>query len=414
MTQCQYFRERFDSPAVAYLLFPCLVLLVVPYLLVGVLSAGNFLQGATAGTLPGWFPRPDQLSADGLQVADPLHGSLPAHWGGLLICLVVLFYVFMGGLRGAVWANAMQTLVFMCSGVVAFYLISQRLGGLAAATSLVVEDAAARSRLVREGNIGQLEWLTYCLIPLSVAMFPHVFQHWLTARSARSFRLTIVAHPLFILIVWLPCVLIGVWAAAYLGPGKNPNVVLGLMVRELVDSPLLTGLLTAGVLAAIMSSLDSQFVCLGTMFTSDIVLRIAKRPLSDHQQLNIARAFIVAIVTVTYLLSLWLRDRKEIFDLGVWCFSGFAALFPVVFASIYWRRTTAAGAISAVLVAAASWVVLLGRDSGGTASASGEMLVWGMMPVTLMFGLSSLTLVMVSLLSRHRRPRSWALFPPSD
>ena len=40
------------------------------------------------------------------------------------------------------------------------------------------------------------------------------------------------------------------------------------------------------------------------------------------------------------------------FTLGVWCFSGFASLFPLVFAAIYWRRVTKAGAIASVVVTA--------------------------------------------------------------
>jgi SSS family solute:Na+ symporter len=399
LTQCDYFRHRFDSPLLPFVLFPILVLLVIPYLLVGVLSAGNFLQGTTAGMFPDLFPMPQQILDDGTVVAHPLSGSLPAHWGGLLVCLVVLFYVFLGGLRGAVWANAFQTLVFMSSGVVAFYLISQRLGGLVEASRMVAENEAARPRLVRQGAIGHLEFLTYCFIPLSVAMFPHVFQHWLTARSAKTFRLAIIAHPICILIVWMPCILIGVWAAAYLGPDKNPNVILGLMVKELVSSPVLTGVLAAGVLAAIMSSLDSQFVCMGTMFTNDVVLKISRRNYSESEKIRIARIFILTVVAVTYLMSLWLKDRKEVFDLGVWCFSGFAALFPIAFAAIYWRRSTAAGAVAALLVSAASWLFFFGQATVGGAGSSGEQLVHGVLPVTIMFTLSSVAMILVSLLT---------------
>ena len=74
--------------------------------------------------------------------------------------------------------------------------------------------------------------------------------------------------------------LIGIWAvgAGIEAPGGNANAVLGRIVRDVLDNPLLTGLLTAGILAAIMSSLDSQFVCLGTMFTQDIVLHAAGEP----------------------------------------------------------------------------------------------------------------------------------------
>lgn len=404
VTQCEYFRERYEAPRLGYLLFPILVLLVIPYLLVGVISAGKFLQGATAGLFPELFPLPDLPLPDGGHRPHPLTGSIPAAWGSLAICLVVLFYVFVGGLRGAVWANAFQTLVFLLSGMVAFWLISGRLGGLAEATGKVIESEFARPRLQREGSIGQLEFFTYCLVPLSVGMFPHLFQHWLTARSAKSFRLTVVAHPVFILIVWLPCVLIGVWAAGHLGPlgpGQNPNMVLGRMVGELVHSPVLSGIVAAGVLAAIMSSLDSQFVCLGTMFTSDVVVRLSRRPISDDHKVLIGRSFIVGIVALTYVLSLWLKDTAHVFDLGVWCFSGFSALFPIVFAAVYWRRSTAAGVVAAIGVTAVSWCVLFWRDMlMEKPPGADESLVFGMMPVTIMFALSATALVTVSLFTR--------------
>lgn len=416
VTQCEYFRERYESPRVGFLLFPILVLLVIPYLIVGVISAGKFLQGATAGLFPSLFPMPDILLPDGGTRPHPLDGSIPAEWGGLLICLVVLFYVFLGGLRGAVWANTMQTLVFMVSGMVAFYLISERLGGLAAATQRVMESDFARPRLSREGSIGHLQFFTYCLVPLSVGMFPHLFQHWLTARSARSFRLTVVAHPVFIMIVWLPCILIGIWAAGYLGPlgpGQNANMVLGRMVGELVHSPVLSGLVAAGVLAAIMSSLDSQFVCLGTMFTSDVVVRLSRKPIADHTKILIGRVFILAVVAVTYGLSLWLKDSTHVFDLGVWCFSGFAALFPIVIAAVYWRRSTSAGVSAAIVATSGSWVVLFWRDMiAEKPPGVEELLVFGMMPVVPMFVISAVTLVIVSLLTRPPSSVTLARFFP--
>lgn len=417
MTQAEYFRERFESPALAYVLFPILVLLVIPYILVGIISASKFLQGATAGLSPAWFPMPEIMLADGTLKSHPLDGSIPAHWGGLLICLVVLSYVFLGGLRGAVWANAFQTLVFMCSGVVAFYLISQRLGGLVEAGRLVSESEFARSRLVREGSIGHLQFLTYCLIPLSVGMFPHIFQHWLTARDAKSFRLVIIAHPIFIMIVWLPCILVGTWAAGYLGPlgpNQTPNMVLGRMVNELVQSPILSGIVAAGVLAAIMSSLDSQFVCLGTMFTTDIVLKVSKREFTDQQKILIGRIFILLVVAVSYGLAMWLKDTAQVFDLGVWCFSGFTALFPLVLAAVFWKRATKVGAISAVVVAAVGWLFLFWRDMiAAKAPGEDELLIYGMMPVTVLFALSSVTLVLVSLCTSPPRETALARFFPN-
>ena len=104
VTQCEYFRDRFESPLLSYLLFPILVLLVIPYLLVGVIAAGKFMQATTGGMFPDTFP---------LQLPNgkphPLSGGIPPWLGAGGICLIVLFYVFLGGLRGAVWANTFQT-----------------------------------------------------------------------------------------------------------------------------------------------------------------------------------------------------------------------------------------------------------------------------------------------------------------
>ncbi|MBL9159199.1 MAG: sodium:solute symporter family protein [Verrucomicrobiales bacterium] len=403
LTQCEFFRDRFESQGLGYLLFPILVLLVIPYLLVGVIAAGKFIQPTTAGLFPDAFPMPPLPNGQ----PHPLNGGIPPWLGSAVVCFIVLFYVFFGGLRGAVWANTFQTIVFMVTGVIAFYMISKNLGGLKAASESVLASDFASARASREGMIGKLEFLSYCFVPLSVGMFPHLFQHWLTAKSAKSFKLTVVAHPVFIMIVWLPCILIGIWAAAYLGPlgeGQSPNSVLGRMVGQLVHSPVLSGLVGAGVLAAIMSSLDSQFMCLGTMFTNDIVVRkFGADRFSDSQKILIARGFILLVVGITYLLSLWLMNSAHVFDLGVWCFSGFAGLFPLIVGALYWKGTTAAGAFASVISVVVVWCVLFYRDiiavkpAGG---ASDELLIFGMMPVAIIVAVSTLSLVVVSLFTR--------------
>ena len=387
VTQCQFFRDRFDSPALGYLLFPILVALIIPYLLIGLIGAGSVMRGVTIGMFPDVFTQS--------------RGAVPPSLTGLVICGVVLFYVFFGGVRSTAWANTFQTIVFMVTGIIAFVLIAKALGGLAEASQLVEQNAP--EHLAREGLIGKAQFASYLFVPLSVGMFPHLFQHWLTARSAKSFRLTVVAHPLFIMIVWTPCILIGIWA---LGKGITPppkataNAILAVTVKTLLHNPYLTGLLTAGILAAIMSSLDSQFMCLGTMFTNDITVRLfGPDRLSDGQKLWMGRSFVVVIVTVTYLLSL-LRP-PHIFDLGVWCFSGFGSLFPLVFAAIYWRRATKAGAICCVLVTAAVWITFFLQDfTTKSGSGNGEFLVLGMMPVAIIFAASAISLVVVSALTR--------------
>jgi SSS family solute:Na+ symporter len=238
-------------------------------------------------------------------------------------------------------------------------------------------------------------------------MFPHIFQHWLTARSASTFKLPIIVHPIFIAIVWLPCVLVGTWATSAMVNGEplippdlaNVNTVLPIMVAKL-SGPVLSGLLAAGILAAVMSSLDSQFLCLGTMFTNDIVLEIKGREhYSDRQIVALARGFIVGIVVVTYLISL--LKPAGIFDLAIWCFSGFTGLVPLVVASLYWKKMSRAGAFASVLATLVCWIYFFSQ-AGYPPDLKYKFL--GMLPVATIFFVSAVTLVGVSLVTR----------PPSD
>lgn len=378
LTQSQWLRDRFQSDLLGWILFPILVLLVLPYLLIGLQGAGATVGAVTKGA----WTAPDGSPA-----------GLPSWLTGLVVAGVVLSYVFSGGMRAAVWANAFQTLVFIVVSVLVVAVIADGLGGPAAAMA-----AAAEKRpdlLVRTDHIAPLHFLSYGFVGLSVGTFPHIYQHWLTARSSETFKLTVALHPVLILLVWLPCVLLGVWAGGQLDlPPEQANRVLGVMVARFSD-PMLSGVVAAGVLAAIMSTLDSQFVCLSTMFVHDVVKRL--RPVgSDAAEVAWGRAFVVLVVAVTYGLSL--LESRSVFDLGVWCFSGFAGLTPLAFAALYWRRATAAGAIAAVLATAGLWVLLFLRDA--SAGAHGEPLVGGVVPAALLFAVCAGTLVLVSLATR--------------
>ncbi len=382
LTQVQFFRDRWGSDGVGLALFAVLVALLVPYLLIGVKGGGITLSQITDGAVPEWV-------------------------GSLAMCLVVIAYVTAGGLRGTAWANTFQTLVFMGLGAITFAVILERSGGLGA---VMARLAAERPELLVRGDLVRpLELLTYTAIPLSVGMFPHMFMHWLTARRAETFRLAIVAYPVCVAIVWLPSVTLGVIGAAQV-PGLAGPAASTVLVRMIaLHAPgILAGLLAAGVFAAVMSSLDSQVLALSTMFTQDIVRHYGLHDrMSDRLQVFSGRLFVVGIFAVTYLLSL-VVDRS-IFRLGVWSFSGFAALTPLAVAALFWRRSTRAGAYASVATVATLWTWYVFRawnEPGYTLGGS------GLMPVAVMLAASAAAMVAGSLLSAPPEPRRLARFFP--
>jgi SSS family solute:Na+ symporter len=421
-TQIEFFRDRLDNDFIGVLLFPILVGLVIPYLLIGVMSSGVVIQALTSGLSPEWFPA---TLPDG-SVDRANNGGIPQPLGSLIICVVVLIYVFFGGMRGTAWANAFQTMVFMVLGVVTFYVIANKLGGQDGlmANLKVLGESVPDSHSTRV-EMSKTKFFTYLLIPLSVGMFPHLFQHWMTAKSASTFKVPVVLHPIFIMIVWVPCVLVGVWAVGVYGnpdlrPAgpplpSNPNSILPFLVKT-QTGPILGGFLAAGILAAIMSSLDSQFLCIGTIFNNDIVTHYrGKEKVTDAQQVMLTRLFIIGIVAITYLLSL--GNPRSVFALGVWCFSGFSALFPIVFAALYWRGLTAAGAICGILAAFASWAALFYQGLNSEVGLREFVLrlpigenSYEVMPVAVMLISSLITMIVVSLITPKPTEETLAKF----
>ena len=238
-------------------------------------------------------------------------------------------------------------------------------------------------------------------------MFPHLFMHWLTAREASSFRWPVILYPLCIAVVWLPSVLLGVVGRIDFPGLEGPaaNAVLVKMID--VHAPgILAGLLGAGVFAAVMSSLDSQVLAVGTMFTQDIVRHYGFRErMSERHQVLCGRVFVVVVLAVVFALSLVVN--RSIFRFGIWSFSGFAALFPVIVASVFWRRTTAPAVIVAFGSVAASWIYFVGQGwNDPTYTVAGT----GLMPVVVMTATSSVLLVLVSLLTSPPEPERIARF----
>jgi len=369
VTQVQFFRDRFQSSGLGLLLFIVLAMLLIPYLLIGVMGGGLTLNEITDGLVPQWA-------------------------GSLMVCAVVLAYVTYGGLRGTAWVNTLQTMVFMVLGGVTFFWIVSRLGGLEAALDRVAVDNP--DLLIRGERIKPLKMLTYAAIPMSVGMFPHIFMHWLTAKRAESFRLSYVGYPICVAVVWLPSVLLGVIGTSDVVGLKGPaaNSVLVLMIDKHAPE-MLAGLLAAGVFAAIMSSLDSQTLSLGTMFTQDIVRHYREGEMDEATQVRVGRWFVAGLIALTFLISL--VAPRSIFKLGIWSFTGYASLLPLALAAIYWKRATRGGAIASVLTVAVLWIVFFvrgwsvpGYTVGGT----------GIMPVAVILVSGAVALVLVSLAGR--------------
>jgi SSS family solute:Na+ symporter len=402
MTQVQYLRDRWDCGAIGTFYFALTAAMLIPYIVIAVMGGGDTLETVSGGKVP--------FAA-----------------GGALVALVVMGYVFFGGMRGTAWVNAFQTTLFLCFGTAAFVFIARGVGGMDRVMEQLGGDPKTAHLLTRE-RIPPREFVSYLFLPLSSIMFPHVAITCLTAKSSGHFRKTVILYPLCILALWAPAVYLGVVAAAQfpgLKPGETDDVLIRLLTAH--AGPVLSGLLGAGIMACVMAS-DSQIMALSTMFTEDVFVHYGgKERFGDRAQVWTGRAFVVGIAALAYGIGLALKDRAGIFDVAVrFAFTGYAALAPVMLAALFWKRSTKWGALAAGLWALA-WVVvpwiLFEKSAPGKpfpflpgvlARTPGSVTVFGFLPVVPAVLGSALLMGIVSLLtpppSRETLDR---YFPPT-
>jgi Na+(H+)/acetate symporter ActP len=270
--------------------------------------------------------------------------------GGAVVALVVASYVFFGGMRGTAWVNTFQTLLFLCFGTIAFFLIARELGGFDQIMGKLAASPRTAPLLARD-RIPQQEFFSYMFIPLSAIMFPHVSIMCLTAEKIGHFKKTVIFYPLCIAAIWLPSVYLGVVASGQY-PGLRPGEADDVIIRLLTDNTntLVAGILGAGIMACVMAS-DSQILALCTMFTEDVFAYYGgKGRFGDKVQIWTGRAFVVLIGIFAYVVAMALKDKAGIFELAIrFAFSGFAALAPVMLAALFWKRSTKWGALAACL-----------------------------------------------------------------
>lgn len=420
MTPVQMFRDRWECGHIGTAIFVVQAVLLVPYIIIGIMGGGTTLNVISGGLVPYWF-------------------------GGAIVALVVMGYVFFGGMRGTAWVNTFQTILFLTFGLIAIVVIARGMGGFSSAVQAMQASPALAPLLTRE-RISPLYFFSYTFIPLSAIAFPHILIFCLTAEKMNHFKKTVIFYPLCILAIWLPCVFLGVMAnrvdvpqikakqearrvLATQGKAMAPeardelrekaagdDVIMLLLQRY---APLwLAGLLGAGIMAAVMAS-DSQILALSTMFTEDVFAHYGgKRRFGEHVQVQTGRIFVILITLFAYAVAL--RAPETIFELAIqYAFSGFAALSPLLVAALFWKGSTKWGAL-AVTVWTASAVVavailqhivpapapgpptliwslsgfeVLTRTPGGTA-------VFGFMPVVPMVIVSALLMIVVSMMTR--------------
>ena len=292
--------------------------------------------------------------------------GVPYAWAVCIGALAVISYTLLGGFLAVCWTDTIQGLMMAAALAVLPVVAIGEMGGVAPVADRLRDLNPNLLRLWHdpEGLLLQpLAVISALAWGLGYFGQPHILARFAAVRGVDS-----IPTARRIAVGWtaltLACAVgIGLVGAAYFaGEVADGERVFMLMVDALFH-PVVAGILLAAILAAVMSTADSQLLVCSAALTEDIATCFLKTSEDPKKLVRLGRGAVVLIALAA--LGIALGESKTVLGLVSHAWAGFGATFgPVLLLSLYWRRSTAIGAVAG-MIAGGLTTALWARLDGG-------------------------------------------------
>jgi sodium/proline symporter len=190
---------------------------------------------------------------------------------------------------------------------------------------------------------------------------PHIIIRFMSVRSDKDLRKSAKIGISWNILIILFSVAAGCIAHLYLGEVSDNQTVFIQMVRQIFPA-LISGILLSAILAASMSTADSQLLCASSAFASDVYKPVIRKNKTSDKEMFWAGRIVVLVIAVIAVLIASNPASGSIMDLveNAWGIFG-AAFGPAILLSLFWKRFTFWGAVSGIAAGAGvdiAWLII--------------------------------------------------------
>lgn len=319
---------------------------------------------------------------------------------------VVVIYTLFGGFLAVSLTDFVQGCIMFIALVLVPAVIILDFGSYGAIEDAIVQLSPSHLNIFAGttvlGIISSLAW------GLGYFGQPHIIVRFMAIRSIKDLK---VARRIGM--SWMMVALIGAMATGFFGYAYSHKSAIAvgdaetifIVLSQALFHPLIGGFMLAAILAAIMSTVSSQLLVTSSSLTEDVYKVFLNKDASDKHLVLVGRICVLLVA----LISIGMAHNKDssILNIVANAWAGFGAAFgPLIVLGLYWKRMTFLGAISGVVVGAATvlvWIyspLTIGGESLGS-------IVYEIVPGVV---LSSIAIVSVSLLDKEPSASMQKLF----
>ncbi|HKK13560.1 MAG TPA: sodium/proline symporter PutP [Gammaproteobacteria bacterium] len=318
--------------------------------------------------------------------------------------LVVVGYTFLGGFLAVSWTDLVQGLLMLFALLVVPAVAIELEGGVHATLAGVQQinpallDPWTQASGQPLGVIGLLSLLGW---GLGYFGQPHILARFMAIRRPEVMGQARAIAVTWVTLTLIGAVLVGVAGNVFLPTalhGADTETVFMALVR-MIFHPVLAGVLLAAILAAIMSTADSQLLVASSALAEDFYKALLRRNAGDRELVWVGRAAVLVIAVAAFLLAM--NPDSRVLSLVAYAWAGFGAAFgPTVLLALFWRRMTRNGALAGIVVGGLT-VIVWKQLQGG---------LFDLYEIIPGFVFSTLGIVIASLLDRPPEQEITALF----
>ena len=280
--------------------------------------------------------------------------GIPSQYAMIGATIIILLYTFLGGFNAVCWTDFFQGLLMlmalMTAPIVAVFVMNKP-GFMPIAP---VETPENYYNLL---SSGKFDWNSIKDIlsgfgwGLGYFGMPHILVRYMSIKSEKEMSKSRIIGSFWTFLILGMASVVALVAHQYLGTSLGADersLVFITMVRALFPA-LLAGILLSAILAASMSTADSQLLASSSAFASDLYKPVFRKNASDKEMLWVGRG-IVAVIAVIALIIAMSPGCAGIMALVECAWAAFGAAFgPSIILALFWKRFTFKGAIAGVV-----------------------------------------------------------------
>jgi len=280
--------------------------------------------------------------------------------------IVIISYTFLGGFSAVSWTDFFQGLLMLFSVVTIPIIGIIALGGVDSTVTTINNINPHLLNPVVSVDNEPLSWLTIAsLSAWGLGYFgqPHILLRFMAIKSPSAIKTSRRIGMIWVVISLVAALFVGLIGRAYFTePLADSEQVFMLLVNEFAH-PLIAGILLAAILAAVMSTADSQLLVASSSLTKDFYKVLFRKEASEKELLLISRLTVLGIALIASFIAL--DPESNVLELVAYAWAGFGAAFgPLVILSLFWQKMTTKGALAGIIVGGLT-VIIWKQLSGG-------------------------------------------------